>query len=88
MKKQDELLNINSCLRRAEMDEPIFVLRANDELAPSIVDMWADLYQHAKCGLDGKGMTEKQVEKVKEARELAREMRRWKAEKELPNGIL
>lgn len=42
MKKHDEFENPGSCLNKAQDDEPIFVLRANDPLAPMVVRLWAD----------------------------------------------
>ena len=41
MRKRDELANPNSCFNKAADDEPIFVLRANDRLAPAAVFEWA-----------------------------------------------
>lgn len=35
--------NNNRCLDRCDDDEPIFVLRAQDMLAPSLIRMWANL---------------------------------------------
>jgi hypothetical protein len=32
-----------SCLKKAADDEPIFVLRAQDKLAPAVVQYWIDL---------------------------------------------
>jgi hypothetical protein len=41
--KRDELANPNSCINKAAADEPIFVLRAQDILAPEVVRRWARL---------------------------------------------
>jgi hypothetical protein len=60
----------DSCLQKAGDDEPIFVLRAQDELAPDIVSEWANrALAHGSP-----------IAKVQEARELARRMREWQAE--------
>ena len=32
----------DSCYDKADLDEPIFVLRAKDKLAPNVVRDWAD----------------------------------------------
>lgn len=40
MIKSKELEDPTSCLNKAADDEPIFVLRANDPLAPGVVDYW------------------------------------------------
>lgn len=43
MIKREELAKSSSCLNRAEADEPVFVLRANDPIAPMVVRIWASL---------------------------------------------
>jgi hypothetical protein len=76
MIKSDELKG-PSCLTRAAADEPLFVLRANDELAPSVVLWWADRYALSKGGYNK--LTSKQRAKCDEASALARKMEIWKA---------
>lgn len=76
MKRIDEINRIDSCLNKAGDLEPIFVLRANDELASEIVRVWASRYKVQKMGenFDSTGsaaLTEKQLEKYNEARALA-----------------
>ncbi len=39
--------NNDSCLDAVSDDEPIFVLRAQDETAPDMVDAWADNLEDA-----------------------------------------
>ncbi len=73
MIKSQELSNPNSCLNRAAPDEPIFVLKSTDELAPHIVRVWASDYFQSKHTL-----TPKQLEKYDEAIGLARAMEVWK----------
>lgn len=55
------------CLGKAADDEPVFILRGQDVLAPDLVDYWADDAEANGCG----------PEKVAEARELAAKMRAW-----------
>ena len=52
MIKNEELNNQKSCLNQAHSDEPIFTLRANDELAPDVVRVWAGRYlkKHRDAG--------------------------------------
>jgi hypothetical protein len=59
----------DSCYKKAGMDEPIFVLRATDRLAPGMVEAWADEAEE-------QGVPEV---KVSEARHLALRMREWQA---------
>ncbi len=56
-----------SCYDKAADDEPIFVLRAQDGIAPMVVRMWADMAEYL-------GVSE---EKVEEARLLADQMEEW-----------
>lgn len=56
-----------SCYDKAGMDEPLFVLRAQDKLAAGIVRQWADLAEQ--------GGTKPEV--VAEARQCADEMEAW-----------
>jgi hypothetical protein len=64
-----------SCLTAAADDEPLFVLRANDELAPQLVWQWACMYLATK----GVGtMTDRQQAKYREAVALAEEMKEWR----------
>jgi hypothetical protein len=54
-------------LSNAKDDEPIFVLRGQDSLAPDVVRQWADRAERAGCTID----------KVREARDLADAMEQW-----------
>lgn len=58
---------IAGCFAKAAEDEPLFVLRAQDKLAPIVVKLWAELAAHHGAGL----------EKVHEAKRLAFEMEQW-----------
>ena len=57
----------DSCLQKAGDDEPIFVLRAQDRIAPMIVRAWAREAQARGC----------YPEKVEEAHRLADLMLEW-----------
>lgn len=60
----------DSCREKAAEDEPIFTLRAQDKLAPTLVELWAN---HA----ERRGAP---PEKVAEARGCAAAMRAWQRE--------
>jgi len=68
-----------SCLTQAADDEPLFVLRANDELAPLIVRFWAREYA-MKIDADGDDYG-RRLAKYREALDIADEMQRWHAKK-------
>ena len=55
------------CLGKAADDEPVFVLRAQDKLAPGLIELWAEGAEGHRCA----------PEKVAEARALAARMRAW-----------
>lgn len=64
-----ELANAGKgCLGKAADDEPVFILRAQDELAPPAVEMWAEGLAVRRGNDDPK---------VREARALAHMMRAW-----------
>ena len=73
--KKSNAENPGSCWNRAKDDEPIFVLRANDESAPDIVRMWALWYKRSKGGL--RVMSERQRVKYHDAVELSNQMEDW-----------
>lgn len=58
----------SSCLAKAADDELIFVLRAQDELAPLVVHAWIDLA--TICGTVSDA-------KLAEAEELIKQMNAW-----------
>lgn len=76
MLKRDELATQTSCLNKAADDEPIFVLRANDENAAPAVAAWARDYLVSKGGWSA--ASEVQRKKYVEAMDLAGDMRIWK----------
>jgi hypothetical protein len=65
MLKNDEAAR--GCFAKAADDEPLFVLRAQDRLAPDVVREWARLAEAHACA----------PHKVAEARSLADAMERW-----------
>ena len=77
MLKKDELANRNSCINRAAPDEPVFVLRANDRIAPSIVRDWASRYLDTKMAEQKGIVTDAQLRKYHEAFTLAGQMVEW-----------
>ena len=69
MIKKNEISDPNSCFNKAADDEPLFVLRANDPLAPAAVAAWAGLAFDTELH---------DRTKVTGARRIAEEMRRWR----------
>lgn len=69
MKKCNEIANPDSCLNRAEDDEPLFVIRAKDKVSASAVRTWAEWAQ-----LTGSH----EPEKIQEARAIAEDMENWR----------
>jgi len=69
----------DDCLLKAGDDEPIFVLRSTDVLAPDIVDEWA-----TRLGICARSLPlaaqDRAHAKIAEARDLADAMRVWQAE--------
>ncbi len=58
-------------LPKLDPDEPYFVLRGQDELAPDLVELWAIRAKSAGCHID----------KVNNAHRIAEEMREWPRQK-------
>lgn len=80
MLKRNELDNPNSCLNQAADDEPVFVLRANDERASGTVRSWAGHYYFAKASEYGL-VDERQRAKYHDALESADQMDAWRIAK-------
>jgi hypothetical protein len=59
------------CLQKLASNEPYFVLRAQDQEAADLVELWAIRAKAAGCKLD----------KVNEAFAIAEEMRAWPRQK-------
>jgi hypothetical protein len=62
----------STCLQKADEDEPIFVLRAQDVFAPGVVRQWAYRVS-TEIGKDHP--------KVKDALEVAKAMEKWQNKK-------
>jgi hypothetical protein len=69
MLKRDEMEQ--GCFAKAADDEPVFVLRAQDKLAPDLVREWAVRAAEHECS----------VAKVNEAFALADKMEAWPTRK-------
>lgn len=67
------------CYANALPDEPMFVLLARDELAPSVVATWAARYRHQKEQMNGGLMTPTHQKKHDEALHCALKMGEWRA---------
>ena len=67
MKARKERISPDSTINKADAEEPVFVLRAQDMSADILVDFWAELALRMGCS----------QEKVDEAIDLAAEMRAW-----------
>lgn len=65
--KRETITSPLSCLNRAEDDEPVFVLRAHDRVAPATVRDWAQRAKNAGV----------HAEKIEEAMLVAYQMERW-----------
>lgn len=75
--KRQELIG-NGCLARAAEDEPLFILRAHDKLAPGVVRRWAeDLGLQTTGDLEAAGRVRPKIE---EALQLADNMETWQRE--------
>ena len=82
MKKKDEVANPKSCLNKAGVDEPLFVIRAKDPEAPDTVRTWAN---------NARTRGTHEPEKIDAAFALAAEMAEWRekngpAEKKAKGG--
>ena len=63
------------CLDKAADDEPLFILRAQDLVAPEAIEAWCQLAETAGAPL----------EKVAHARLHAEAMRQWPGHKKVPD---
>ena len=66
-----------SCLTKAADDEPLFILRANDELAPYVVRMWAEMFLASKRRKNDGLIHTAAILKYKEALRCATDMEEW-----------
>jgi hypothetical protein len=80
MTKQENIDNPNSCWNKAADDEPIFILKASDQLAPALVEEWANRYAQLKTQ-NVNSMTPEQARKYEEALQVAMSMEAWRDQK-------
>lgn len=66
MIKRHELSSSRSCLNKADSEEPLFVLRAKDPMAPMAIRHWVTM-----------SLTNHSNEKIVEAIDLAEQMEKW-----------
>lgn len=79
------ILDRNSCFNKADDQEPIFVLRANDRVAADVILIWAQRYMMEKGGKNGwLGMSEEQQGKYKNALNVVEEFKLWVADDDIP----
>ena len=65
------------CLGKAAQDEPLFILRAQDIVAPAIVRAWAHLVEEEARRISDEDRRGHHFQKVEEARALADRMEAW-----------
>lgn len=83
MTKGEELVaaaNGKGCLGKANDNEPVFILRGQDMLAPAVVRMWADMLDAVAKASSTKNRS-KQHRKAHDARLLAARMEAWPTRK-------
>lgn len=66
------------CLGKADDNEPVFILRAQDKFAPQVIEYWA-LLVRAALPMDDSRVTFASMDKVRDAEEDAALMRGWQA---------
>jgi hypothetical protein len=73
----------SGCFARAALDEPLFVLRAQDKSAPALVRQWAERFRadHVKAGTAGHELA-RAIDKYTDAMEVARSMEKWTTRKQ------
>lgn len=73
---------IDGCFAKAALDEPLFVLRASDKMAPDLVRKWASDFQkrHVRRGTQGRELA-KAILKYEDAMETAAKMEAWHTRK-------
>lgn len=73
----------DGCFAKAALDEPIFVLRAQDRSAPKLVRQWAEIFRqhHLKVGTTGHELA-KAIAKHTDAMKIADDMEAWALRKQ------
>ena len=82
MATKKEELTYGSCFQAAADNEPLFILRAQDRLAPAIVRLWAEMLEVVYSNgsndqQDLQAMQDQQLTKLEETRALADQMEAW-----------
>lgn len=67
-------------LGKANANEPVFILRGQDLIAPSVIRLWADMLDLAAKGYSG-GTKRRMTAKAHGARDLADRMEQWPSRK-------
>ena len=67
------------CYANLEADEPYFLLRANDPIAPHLVRLWAVMYRLLK----GAPLNWRQHDKALEAEDCAKNMEQWRENRDV-----
>lgn len=57
--KADNILDRDSCWNKAKIDEPVFVLKATDDIASATVIMWCANYLRSKGGWEQMSMVQR-----------------------------
>lgn len=71
MKKKHERDEKQSTFNKALDDEPLFVLRGQDKLAPALISLWCEMAERTGTG----------PSKIAEARHIAEQMVAWSRRK-------
>jgi len=73
----------DGCFAKAALDEPLFVLRAQDKSAPALVRKWAEQFRqhHLKAGTEGADLA-RAILKHTEALQVADAMEQWDLRKQ------
>jgi hypothetical protein len=73
----------DGCFAKAALDEPLFVLRAQDKSSPGLVRKWAEQFRqhHLKAGTEGFELA-KAISKHTEALNVADAMEKWNLRKQ------
>jgi hypothetical protein len=78
--KKEELASTTGCLAKAARDEPIFVLRAQDKLAPMVVQYWIQLVEAERRATGASTMELIEDPKLQAAHNLSKQMEEWQRE--------
>lgn len=78
---KEDMIRGPSCLTNALPGEPVFLLRANDELSPRVILMWAALYAEQKRVENAKtlagGFCDMDIQSIKKCGLTVRQRAKW-----------